>query len=369
MIKQMARYRWFWSSVILLAFLLLFMWWRWQTTEALRFVRNLGIGFNLGNTLDVHDLHFDTNQPTDFEIYWGNPVTTKEMIADIKEAGFGVLRIPVSWEEHLDENGVVHKEWMDRVQQLVDYAISEDLHVIINAHHDSWYTPDDAHLDSAKKRMSQLWSQISERFAAYDERLLFESMNEPRLIGTDEEWTVGTPRAREIVNELNEVFVRTVRKSGGMNEKRYLLLPTYCARVETAALEDFRLPQDERLILSVHLYVPFDFALNPTGTQRFSPEDTLAIDQIFKDLHRLFTSKNIPAIITEFGAVDKKNEHERSIWVHHILGQARKADISCIWWDAGGPPEEDKPYPLYNRVAREWLFPDLLKTLTGHAEK
>lgn len=368
MTVRMGRYHWFWSSLIIIV-LVLFTRWRWQATESLRFVRNMGIGFNLGNTLDVHDLHFDTNNPYDFETYWGNPVTTQQMIADIKAAGFDVLRIPVSWEDHLDQDGTVHEEWMDRVQQVVDYALQEGVCVIINAHHDSWYTPDDDHLDTARKTMSRLWYQISERFASYDERLLFESMNEPRLIGTIEEWTVGTAQAREIVNELNDVFVRTVRASGGMNEERYLLLPTYCARTETTALQDFRLPEGKRLILSVHLYAPFDFALNPTGTRDFSANDALEIERIFKDLQRLFIKRDIPVIITEFSAIDKGNEQQRSIWVQDILMKSKQSGIACIWWDAGGPAETGKPYPLYNRTSRQWLFPDLIMELTGIAIK
>ncbi len=153
---------------------------KWEREEAKRFVKQLGPGFNLGNTLDTNDIHFETENPSDFETYWGNPVTTSQMIEDIKAAGFDVLRVPVTWCEHMDENDMIEQAWLNRVQEVVDYGLQAGMYVIINAHHDSWYTPNDEHLPKARERMSRLWVQIAERFKEYDQRLLFESMNEPR---------------------------------------------------------------------------------------------------------------------------------------------------------------------------------------------
>ena len=239
--------------------------------------------------------------------------------------------------------------------------------MILNAHHDSWYTPDDEYLPKARERMQSLWSQIAEQFKEYDQRLLFESMNEPRLIGEREEWSEGTQRARQIINELNDIFVRTIRESGGENSDRYLILPTYCAQAHEAALKDFYMPEGNRLILSVHLYSPYDFALNIQGTSEFddeNPVDTEEIDKIFENLNRFFINKGVPVIITEFSAVDKKNEQQRADWAHYIRKKAEKLGIACVWWDAGPGEEDGKPFPLYNRYTRKWLFPDLKESLT-----
>lgn len=339
----------------------------WQRKETKRFVKQLGPGFNLGNTLDTHDLHFKTNNPSDFETYWGNPVTTREMIQDIKSAGFDVLRVPVTWDEHMDDDDTIEQAWLHRVQQVVDYGLQAGMYVILDAHHDSWYTPDEEHLPKAREKMSRLWSQIAERFKKYDQRLLFESMNEPRLIGKKEEWGEGTPRSRGIVNELNDIFVETVRDSGGENVNRYLILPTYCARTDEVILRDFRLPKGKKLIISIHLYLPYEFSLNIKGTSKFHQEkfmDTKEIDKAFKDLNRFFVSKDVPVIITEFSAVDKKNEQQRTDWARYIRQQAKELGIACIWWDAGPGEEEGKPFPLYNRYTRKWLFPNLKDALT-----
>ena len=338
-----------------------------QEKETRNFVKQLGPGLNWGNTLDTHDLHFETKSPSDFETYWGNPVTTREMIKDIKQAGFDVLRIPVTWQEHMDENDHIEKAWLNRVAQVVDYGLEAGMYVIINAHHDSWYMPDDVHLPTAVEKTRHLWSQLAQRFQAYDQRLLFEGMNEPRLIGKIEEWSGGTPRSREIVNILNAVFVRTIRESGGENNDRYLILSTYCAKTYREVLQDFQFPEGSRLILSVHFYSPYDFSLNiqgPPGFDTKDPLDTKEMDQMFEDLDRFFISKGMPVIITEFGAVDKQNERQRTAWARYVRGKAKKLGIACIWWDAGSGEKTGRPFPLYDRYPRQWLFPDLTEALT-----
>ena len=331
------------------------------------FISQLGPGFNLGNTLDAHTLHFKSNNPSDFETYWDNPVTTKEMIEDIKAAGFNVLRIPVTWYEHLDENDQIDKAWLNRVEQVVNYGLQADMYVILNAHHDSWYTPNDSHLIKARHQMKNLWSQIANHFNSYDEHLLFESMNEPRLIGEEKEWDEGTPRSREIINELNQIFVETIRSCGGYNKDRYLIVPTYCARTDQVVLESFVPPKDNKLIVSVHLYAPYHFTLDMEGTSVFDTNkltDTTEIDQVFKNLKDFYNHQNVPIIITEFSAMDKNNETHRTDWVRYIRMQAKQLGIPCIWWDDGGGKDPSKPSPLYNRYTKSWLFPNLKKALT-----
>lgn len=337
-----------------------------EKQDTMQFVKQLGPGFNLGNTLDAHDLHFETSEPYHFETYWDNPITTKEMIEDIHAAGFNVLRIPVTWYKHMNEKDQIDQAWLSRVQQVVDYGIESNMYVIINAHHENWYIPDDAHLALARKRMKNLWYQLAEHFKDYDEHLLFEGMNEPRLIDEQEEWSEGTPRSREIINELNEVFVKAVRSSSGYNKDRYLILPSYCARTDEIVLKEFKFPNDNRLILSVHLYTPYSFALDMEGTSAFdttNTSDTEDIEQIFKNLSDFINSQNRPILITEFSAMDKNNEQERATWARYIREKAEELGISFIWWDDGGGKDKNKPAPLYNRYTRQWLFNDLKAAL------
>lgn len=325
-------------------------------SKDIAFVSNMKTGWNLGNTLDVHGLDNTEAEPEKYETYWGNPITTKEMIREVKEAGFHTIRIPVTWYAHMDESCQIDDTWMDRVQQVVDYGIENGLYVILNAHHDAWYTPSASNQQNAMTVMRRVWEQIAERFADYDEHLLFEGMNEPRLIGTEHEWDEGSPEAREIVNKLNAVFVETVRSCGKKNAERYLLIPTYCASTKPVALEALRLPKSGRLIISIHLYRPYEFALSEDGTSSWNekkPEDTGEIDQAIEDAHRLFISKGIPVIITEFGAIDKNNTENRAEWTHYIIEKASSANIACIWWDDS----------IFDRRTLEWRYPAILNAL------
>lgn len=340
--------------IILCTFILNFRFSNAQNT--MHFVQGLQPGWNLGNTLDSHGLQTPTSVK-DTETYWGNPYTTPEMIHSIREMGFRTIRIPVTWQEHMNASMEIDPAWINRVQEVVDYCLEEDLYVIINAHHDNWYQPDNTHYEDATKRLTALWTQIAEHFRSYDEHLLFESMNEPRLLQTEHEWTAGTEEARSIVNQYNQTFVNTIRSSTSPNNKeRYLLIPTYGASTDLLAMESLVLPADPHIIVSLHLYDPYSFALNPEGSSQWNsalPADTQELDSIFEHIHQTFSSKNIPVMLTEFGALDKGNEADRAAWTSYVLQKAKTQNISCIWWDDS----------LFDRRTLTWRYPSITAQL------
>lgn len=317
----------------------------------------LGPGWNLANTLDAHGLGAGAGGPETYETYWGAEPPSPALMQAIVAAGFRTLRIPVTWYEHLDAQGRIEPAWLDRVQETVDWALAAGLYVIVNAHHDAWYQPDPQALPASESALRSLWEQLCARFAEYDERLLFESMNEPRLIGSVEEWTDGTPESRACVNALNAAFVDTVRASGGQNALRWLLLPAYAAGVQETALTALALPQDPRVMVSAHLYAPYAFALDATGTAAWSPAslaDTAELAAAFGRLSRLFTNRGIPVVVTEFGALDKGNEPARAAWAAYVLRLARQSRIPCLWWDTA----------LLEKGTHVWRYPALLTALT-----
>ena len=149
-------------------------------------VREIKSGWSLGNTLDAASRNDITSETS-----WGNPVTTKEMITAVRNAGFNIVRIPVTWCNHMDENGVVDKKWLDRVQEVVDYGYNQGMFVILNIHHENWHDPYYENEEAAAAKISDIWTQIGTRFEKYGERLIFEGMNEPRKRRTPLEWNGG----------------------------------------------------------------------------------------------------------------------------------------------------------------------------------
>ncbi|HVF84823.1 MAG TPA: cellulase family glycosylhydrolase, partial [Abditibacteriaceae bacterium] len=104
-------------------------------SEAMAFSRKMGIGWNLGNTLEATG-GTNLNSVRDYETSWGNPVTTKAMIDGIKASGFNSIRVPVAWSNLMGPNYTINKELMARVEEVVRYSLDNDMYVIINIHWD-----------------------------------------------------------------------------------------------------------------------------------------------------------------------------------------------------------------------------------------
>lgn len=319
-------------------------------------VSQMKIGWNLGNTLDALG-----NGTLDDEMSWGNPKTTKEMIDRVKAAGFNVMRVPVSWGLHMDNTYNVDPAWIARVREVVDYGIDNGMYVILNTHHEEWYMPFESDFDEDLRQLSSLWEQIAEEFKDYDEHLLFEGVNEPRLRGDSLEWW-GTPDAREIVNRYEEAFVSAVRATGGNNEYRSLLVTPYAASSATENLQALKIPDNAgNVIVSVHAYLPYDFALNVQGTASYNNDGS--VSTLMSDIKRLFLDRGVPVIITEFGSVNKENEQDRIQCAVDFLNAANAVGVPCCWWDNNARWGDGELFGLLDRNGGGWYFPTLLQTL------
>ncbi len=146
-------------------------------------VKNMGVGWNLGNTLDAHDASKTWTTTAEHETCWRQPVTKPELLKMMKEAGFGAIRVPVTWYQEMDADGKVNDAWMKRVKEVVDYVIDNGMYCIINVHHDtgadegnrkSWLKASTSSYDTNKAKYEGLWKQIAEQFKDYDKQLLFE---------------------------------------------------------------------------------------------------------------------------------------------------------------------------------------------------
>lgn len=325
-------------------------------------VKEIKIGWSLGNTLDSTG-----GSGVDSETSWGNIVTTKEMMTAVKDAGFNIVRIPTTWGIHMDENNIVDEAWMDRVQEVVDYAYSQDMFVILNIHHEEWHDPYYETEAESTEKLKALWTQIGTRFAGYDEKLIFEGLNEPRKRNTSLEWNGGDDEGHEVVNNFNAAFVETIRGLGGNNAKRHLMIPGYAASSTASALKAIKIPEgDDKIIVSVHAYIPYAFALSDDLTARsFSPDDTSANDIIYlmDSLKTNFIDKGTPVIIGEFGARNKANEEIRGEWATFYVSQAKAIGVPCLWWDNGAFTGTGENFGILNRSSCTWEYPAVVEGL------
>ncbi len=329
-------------------------------------VKDMKIGWNLGNSLEAAcPDNKETATIAEFEMNWGNPQTTKEMILEIINAGFNTIRVPVTWWKKLDVSSdyKIDPQWLDRVQEVVDYIYNEGIYVILNTHHeDDWLSPIFDDLDRRVEILEKIWLQICERFKDYDNHLIFETMNEVRLIGTEYEWNSGTPDARKVINILNNAAVTAIRSTGGNNKGRAVIIPTYGARAAADAIDDIIVPDnDNMIILSVHAYAPYPFCMVPDETAFWgSEEDKKELVDLLDSISNVAKMKDLPMIIGEFGTINKKNQDIRAEYLEFYIREALKREITCILWDNNECNEfEWNSFGLFNREKLSWRFPNI----------
>ena len=326
-------------------------------------VEQMGTGWNLGNALDC----FDANPAgLESETSWGNPLTTQAMIDTVKAAGFTTLRVAVTWGNHLLADGSIDPAWMDRVQEIVDYGYGIGMYVILDMHHDDYYgtfVPTREREKEITALYTHIWAEIAERFRDYGERLLFESINEPRAVGTPLEWAGGNWSHRTILNHLNAAFVKTVRASGGGNATRWLILPTYAASRELVALWGMKLPKDDRLIVSIHAYYPHGFAMSNPEARTYGEAERKDLDKMLGRIYDRFVKKGIPVYLGEFGALDKGNLDDRVRYAADYTELAARYGMRCAWWDDG--MLNGNSFALLDRRTLQWIYPEIVAALLG----
>lgn len=344
-------------------------------------VAQMKIGWNLGNSLDSVDA---TKSDSEVETAWGNPKITRELIQAVAKAGFGVVRIPVTWVGRFGAapDYVIHPAFFARVEEVVHYVLDQGLYAIINLHHDGgegisgqWLTL----VNSAKQvdpalnaavlaQLKKMWAQIAKRFEGYGEHLIFESMNEIK-VGYDPP----LPAYYDQVNALNAAFVDTVRATGGNNATRCLVVPGYNTNIEYT-VAGFVLPQDTspgRLILSAHYYDPWSYAgagmthtwgAGAPGADDWGQEDW--VRSAVGKLKTTYIDEGVPVIWGEYGAVRQAGyETYNRYYMEYVTKAVHDAGIAPIFWDNGSLGSGEEAFGLFNRKTNAVAQPEILAAM------
>ena len=315
--------------------------------KAIEIVRDMETGWNLGNTFDATGGGGSLKSETS----WGQPKTTQAMIEGLAASGIKTLRIPVSWSHHIsDTHYTIDTAWMARVKEVADWAIDAGMYVIINIHHDNYdkdakmpamagFYPTDENYENSADFVCNIWGQISLAFNnGYDEHLIFEALNEPRLCGTNEEWwyNAASAKSRMAMENLN------------------------------------KLNQNIRLIVSVHMYTPYNFAMESPGITEYSEAVKKEFASMFKRLNDNFIQKGYAVYIGEYGATNKNNLQDRINWFHDFIKESRVYGMPCFLWDNGVWEVKENNYSehygYYNRYNQTWYFPEILDAIIEEAK-
>jgi endoglucanase len=313
-------------------------------------------GWNLGNSFDATGAD---------ETSWGNPRVTEELLDQVRAQGFNSIRIPVTWGQHQGgaPDHTIDQAYLDRVEEVVGWALEDGFYVLINLHHDSWQwvstmpTNHDAVLD----RYTDTWTQVADRFRDADGRLLFESVNEPQFTGSS-----GEAADLELLAELNDVFHDVVRGSGGGNATRPLVLPTLNTGSEPAKIDALAAQiaalDDPNLIATVHYYGFWPFSVNIAGYTRFDAEVRQDVTDTFDRVHAAFVARGVPVLLGEYGLLgfDRHTgtveQGEKLKFFEYLGYAARERGITTMLWDNG---------QHFDRTAHTWQDPALFQQIAS----
>lgn len=349
-----------------------------QLPAATEIAGKMKMGWNLGNSMDA----------ICGETAWGGPVTTQQLIDSVKAAGFSAVRIPCAWFCHSDTvNSVIDKEWMNRVQQVVDYCMNDRLYVVLNMHWDKGWLENrinKANQEQVNERLKKYWTQIADRFKNYDEHLMFAGANEP-----DAKDSIGM----SVLLSYYQTFINAVRATGGNNSSRTLIIQGPSTDIDHTNTLMNDLPKDKiknRLIVEVHFYSPYQFCLmeqDASWSKRFyywgkdhhSKTDTTynatwgeenTIEEKLGLMKKKFADKGIPVIIGEFGAYKRKLKspsdqklHNASVeyFKEYFIKSAISKGFVPFYWDINRG--------LFDRSKGKVLDSDLLKAIIHGANE
>ena len=333
-------------------------------------VRDMGIGYNLGNTFDNYKYDIEINTPEENITLNGNTLPTKNMIKKIKKYGFKTIRFPVTWMYFIDEYGNIDSNWMLLVKEVIDLIIKENLYCILNIYNDGYYGNWLSWGIEVKDKYINLWTQIANEFKDYNHYLIFESMNEvyffnPETLDYD----------FELLLNFNQAFVDIIRNSGGNNIERLLMIAGVHDDLDMTCSSEFKMPVDpsDKLALSLHYYIPLSFTTEyyfepynwteSDGTiYTYEPslswgnqDEYFKIITDFEIMKNNFVNKGIPIIISEIGVLTEERKNIESIreYLYMIFSISSDYDgiMPCLW-DTSNKEFGDMNY--YDRENDKW---------------
>ena len=347
--------------------------------------RLLGYGINLGNTMEACDSsnRIPNRAPEIYETMWGNPVTTQEMITGMRNAGFTTLRVPVAWTNAMDfENGdfSINDAYLDRVEEIINYALNEDMFVIVNNHWDhGWWSmfghPSPEWRDFAMQMFISMWTQIADRYEHFDHRLIFEPSNEEwgnrfndRTPFSPTGGVLTEDECYELLTGLSQVFVDLIRSTGGNNSNRFLLMKGYNTDVKMTADDRFKLPvdsADSRLLLSVHYYTPWSYCGDTSGIGSWGR--TTEVEEMNELLGSLtkFTNMGYGVVLGEWGVLDNEGPDRLSFFTN-FLDNSDLHGFAPILWDTGYDPMYGRLFD--RRDTLTIVAPDILELFQRRSE-
>ncbi len=313
-------------------------------------VKLMSPGINIGNTLE---------NTSSWETGWGNPPITHELVESLARLGFKTVRLPVAWDTYAVD-GRIQPDKLARVGEVVDWITGAGMFCVLNIHWDGGWidsgpkdkfpTTHATFSAEAARKFPAYWQQIASFFAGKNEKLVFESLNEETKF--DNEGSV--EKAYATLTRVNQLFIDTVRSTGGNNAKRLLIVAGYNTDIGKTCDGLYKLPKDTlpgRLFISVHYYTPWQFCgmtedadWGKVMTTWGTPDDVSQLNQLFDKMQGFCSKHDIPAFIGEFNVSEKKESASRVRWMSATANAALVRGMVPVLWDTGNDVSRRPPY-------------------------
>jgi endoglucanase len=307
-------------------------------------------GINIGNTLD-NTAHWETG--------WGSPPITREYVQSLARLGFHTVRLPVAWDTYADDGRITPQQFQ-RVAEVVNWITDAGMYCVLNIHWDGGWIdsdwkerfPQTYHTFSpeAERKFRSYWDQISRFFARKNEKLIFEAFNEE----TDFSNEGSVEKVYATLTRVNQLFVDTVRHTGGNNATRLLIVPGYSTDITKTCQREYQLPKDTvpgKLFVSVHYYTPPQFVLlnkdaswGKVITTWGSPDDIKQLNELFDMMSEFCARNDTPAFIGEFAMCSRKEAASSIRWTSSVFNAAVSRKMVPVLWDTGGAVSRRAPY-------------------------
>lgn len=321
-------------------------------STAAQIASKIKLGFNFGNTMEA----------TGGETAWGNPQITEAQIKLVKDHGFDAIRLPVAWDQYANQQTAeISAVWLNRVKQVVQYAVDNELYVMVNIHWDGGWLENNVTLakkDANNAKQKAFWQQIATHLRDFDEHLIFASANEPNAHNAEE---------MAVLDSYHQTFVDAVRSTGGKNANRVLVLQGPVTDIEDTNELWNGMPSDSvvnKLMAEVHFYTPYNFTLmtedetwgkqayywgagfhSTTDTERNATwgEEAL-VDQLFALMKTKFVDQGIPVVLGEYSAMRRDNLTGDNLTLHlasrahyfrYVTERANSNGLLPFVWDTG----------------------------------
>lgn len=312
-------------------------------------VPDMGFGTNIGNTLE---------NTTIWETGWGQPLITEQFVNGLAANGIGTVRVPVAWDTYAS-GGTINAANTARVKEVVSWIEAAGMYAIVNIHWDGgWIFNESTEgapnaneyllTDDVKTKFASYWTQIASEFSDVGHRLIFEGLNEEGRYYIDQD-DQGQPNYASL-NELNQLFVDTIRAQEGFNKTRALVYAGFQTDIERTCVAAFEAPDDPagpgKMLLSLHYYTPYTFTLMDTVETWGMPSTTWGTNEEIAEHERLFDlaascgmSRGTPILMGEFASIAGENfvrdTASRILWLEAVVGGSLSRGMVPVLWDTG----------------------------------